>query len=802
MLDREALRQLVSHPSLAAVLWTGDVRAGIVDALSEMHGPCVAADVVEAVCKQVVVGELRRLAAAFAALASRERTKLDAKLVLAATGNVAALVLDLADIGRGLVGKRAVRVKVASVQATVHAAMHYMCASKDVRGAYRAMVAAIRDTAAPDDSGMVIELRSSGVKLLKSCTRAYFDVGRTEMVKKAGTFETKCPARVLASDLSALVRSFSNEIGELWMATKAKEGTKRAAVGAERRRADSKKKSSKYGFMTDDDSDESELENGYRGILAPQFNMLQRLRDSEDDNDETDEDDDMQIVYDEGGMSTSSDDPEADDDLFDDDDDGEDGAAATTKRKQRKSSNVNQGTKGSRRTAEKQDLRQRARRVKGTSGDDSAIGNRTRTKTASQAESAQIAQAAGRVTRSRSAGARADIADAINSMSSGEFPDSSDEGAEDDGRRNGPSQRSPKVRKAYGRPRDVDEERDGDDVEGRSDDMDHEEDMDEDGMAGQLVRKLKSDVSRLGEDNVQDPLEDAQLQARTAKRRKLRGQSRYDPDPSARVASPIRGDTMDEEDEDDIESVAPSAVGPEMARKNRVRMKLPRDSLESPHLPGEISGRIGTSVRRDTVGANGQVVRRGRFSADEDSWLMQGMRMFGFGQWSRIVDHFWTEDFKRSGMSLKDRVRTMEIDPSQFPPPPGAPVVRGRPPYAATVDHSSSMQLSKGPGTPKSKKKSRAATEKNSEGIANDEYGQNDEDVGGREEQEEQEDPDLDEMSEGNSIPSIPDVTRTPDSNPAPKPKELASGLSKSPEVSGPPSGMSDRLRPRPRAKA
>ena len=60
-------------------------------------------------------------------------------------------------------------------------------------------------------------------------------------------------------------------------------------------------------------------------------------------------------------------------------------------------------------------------------------------------------------------------------------------------------------------------------------------------------------------------------------------------------------------------------------------------------------------------------MRSRRYSTEEDKWLLEGLSLFGWGAWEKIVKKYWTEDYLRTTMSLKDKVRTMHLNPEDFP---------------------------------------------------------------------------------------------------------------------------------------
>ena len=65
-------------------------------------------------------------------------------------------------------------------------------------------------------------------------------------------------------------------------------------------------------------------------------------------------------------------------------------------------------------------------------------------------------------------------------------------------------------------------------------------------------------------------------------------------------------------------------------------------------------------------------MRSRRYSTEEDKWLLEGLSLFGWGAWEKIVKKYWTEDYLRTAMSLKDRAITMRLNPEDFPKKSGS----------------------------------------------------------------------------------------------------------------------------------
>lgn len=72
--------------------------------------------------------------------------------------------------------------------------------------------------------------------------------------------------------------------------------------------------------------------------------------------------------------------------------------------------------------------------------------------------------------------------------------------------------------------------------------------------------------------------------------------------------------------------------------------------------------------REDIKNEFGQVIKRGRFQRHEDQWLVEGIKKYGWGAWTNIVSEYYAEcEYTRMPMSLKDRARTLNLDPEMYP---------------------------------------------------------------------------------------------------------------------------------------
>lgn len=123
-------------------------------------------------------------------------------------------------------------------------------------------------------------------------------------------------------------------------------------------------------------------------------------------------------------------------------------------------------------------------------------------------------------------------------------------------------------------------------------------------------------------------------------------------------------------------------VSPFSGSEDRNRTRLPKkkrmsDQISPARSPEYVMMGDGQK-RRKTAGGTPGKVSTGRgvpFSSAEDKLLLEGLRKYGWASWRLIVDNF---DFNgRTNVALKDRARTLNLEPYQFPSNTGPR--RGRP---------------------------------------------------------------------------------------------------------------------------
>ena len=176
------------------------------------------------------------------------------------------------------------------------------------------------------------------------------------------------------------------------------------------------------------------------------------------------------------------------------------------------------------------------------------------------------------------------------------------------------------------------------------------------GEGAEVLMGLRNATSRLAS-NVKDPLEETRKAMAKAKAKRFQEhivEPAYEPG-QGRVETHF-GDSDDEnEDENELHTRAPT-------RKRKTNMEL------SP-----MRGRKPRRVDR----LNGKILRKGRFEPYEDELLIAGLEQHGFGAWKDISDDFGDDEYARAPESLKDRARTLELGPKDFPIKPARG--RGRP---------------------------------------------------------------------------------------------------------------------------
>jgi hypothetical protein len=170
-------------------------------------------------------------------------------------------------------------------------------------------------------------------------------------------------------------------------------------------------------------------------------------------------------------------------------------------------------------------------------------------------------------------------------------------------------------------------------------------------------QKLREDRDKLKENGV-DPLPAALELARQAKSpRRAEGSQESDDDqpPTSPRAPPtpkmsnatldIWDDDVEDDDDDDNQGSTPNAVR---------RMASPK------------SVKVVAMLQRQTFEADegifdedGKVIKRRRWTEDEDNALKRGVEIFGAGNWKAIKERFSTVLCNRQTVQMKDRFRTL-----------------------------------------------------------------------------------------------------------------------------------------------
>lgn len=170
-------------------------------------------------------------------------------------------------------------------------------------------------------------------------------------------------------------------------------------------------------------------------------------------------------------------------------------------------------------------------------------------------------------------------------------------------------------------------------------DMDEEELGGIEGPQGEALRGLQDAASNLRSARLSDPLLKAMEEAQRAQRRRRSQLKMFSPCENARAASPIP------------ESEAT------LRRKKRSRAILDSGS-DSDFQDRKPRGKVQKYC--------GKVLRSGRFRIFEDELLKDGLEKYGWGAWTNIANNFGNSEYTRTPMSLKDRARTLGLDPAAY----------------------------------------------------------------------------------------------------------------------------------------
>lgn len=239
---------------------------------------------------------------------------------------------------------------------------------------------------------------------------------------------------------------------------------------------------------------------------------------------------------------------------------------------------------------------------------------------------------------------------------------SSDTPSEDDVARNSNSRALERKKRRVANPKTVSSRKEilepnGDELEVESEnekidsDREGEELGEVDGPDGETLRDLKKAALNLNKSaRLSDPLPKAIADARHAQSCKRKPHvDMFAVCENARAVSPI-----------------PESETP-LRRKKRSRATL--SSGSDSEFPEK-------RFREKEQRYFGKILRSGRFRMFEDELLIEGLEKYGWGAWTDIARDFGKSQYTRGPMSLKDRARTLVLDPAEYPPPR---MKRGRP---------------------------------------------------------------------------------------------------------------------------
>lgn len=195
----------------------------------------------------------------------------------------------------------------------------------------------------------------------------------------------------------------------------------------------------------------------------------------------------------------------------------------------------------------------------------------------------------------------------------------------------------------------------------------HESDTgDDEGALDEVGKKIRSSrwlrkanralKRKLSEDPLDKSLQDAAELSRKVKRRKSRQLDL--PSSGARDASPL--------------PETPSSL---TKRRRRTRIDLSEFVNNS-----DEDDEFEPVLLEDEPCIGGMKVARGRFTPQEDDWLVEGLQKYGWGSWAVIAKNFGHGKARhtRNGVSLKDRARTLQLDPASYTKVSGRLERRGR----------------------------------------------------------------------------------------------------------------------------
>lgn len=657
-LDERCLRHLVTRPALASVLWADWCREPLEEALEDLYGRRESVEVMKNVHDQILLSALRRTLKPFESYAQRQGKGLEYGEVFAATSIVDMEELD-SDCAHLL------------LSAKVHALLHFICDAAKPYNACKRAVYILRKGERVDEASDVAELRQTALRLIKTCAKKVTRQGKKAMVLHAVAYEKEFSITNLIKELKRYAQGISDYLGVLWPRSTADAGANEAQQDAEHRAP--QMDDGENGELLDEERDHEDEQNRSRverlwGPSREDIGVAQRDAAPKPRNrkrhltvpytDDSYESDDILLppgkrrVY--GSKRYRAHNMGRAGDLR-----TVGVAAEASRRDARRPQPVPLNDAARKRylgsSAREADRAKDARRgfweEAFNEPDDSemVVKGKSLVRRGSEAVDKR-----GRYREHAANGVDADADSAQTSQATGE--DEEEEGW----------QRSHPVRRSleYGSPSTQDKPANASAAR-RADDDEIEEDHIQSESARQAVKNLRGATNLLEHGSEEDPVDLALRDSRSARYAARKGKSTYREVRGAREPSPFY-----DSDESNSDEAPRKAVGKNISRKHRTDISLQEDEW-SPTLNrrGKTSTRGKSGSGANHASPSGTPLQRGPFSKQEDELLLAGLKEYGWGEWQRIADNYWKDlPAKRSSCSLKDRARTMRINPNDYPP--------------------------------------------------------------------------------------------------------------------------------------
>lgn len=607
-LDIEALRRLVTRPIFAKAVWSSDTRKNIIAAATSMYGKKSTASLEDYVCKQALISNLQSLSSLLNFF--YEDTFSRGNDVIEHIRHIFTFEGRNRLLDNSLVS--------CLMQVAVHVALFLLLSAKEtpLKTTYRRMVDFIRREF-PQRKAL-LRVREKSISTVKSVAQTLFNSGRQAAVMEAKVFVSSHPILGLTKTIREHSRLMGKELRELWMESMlykrqrtenpAGIGPAQSSEGKVRGRKEKPnfKKSKVPDFFSDAECTSSSSINDESKRKSFSF------QEKEDQQGESQDD------------VTDNSIPRQEDDHH------------------VRSSKMRKGRKKGMTTMQRSLPPRRSKRnlqyVR--------FPHQIEPESSIRSESVSVEQAREVLVKQESEIQLVRTMDGVNSedfAGSESVVDSVDHIA-----RHSQSRRPLHRGRRRHKRRKRGKENDDPSVEHASADDAEVENMDSKNV-GPVKNSDKIDESLKGlyhatevlsSRGPPDPLPEAVRDANTAKcQKRKQGTGMYSPNGDDREVSPI-----------------PESDNSVLRHKKRSRATL---DISPP------SKHVGS--RKNTKRINGKYVKSGRFEEYEDELLVEGLRKYGYGAWVYISRDFGDCGYTRAPGSLKDRARTMMIDPEAYP---------------------------------------------------------------------------------------------------------------------------------------